>query len=268
MSFFKIQSLKHFLIHFGIFVVVFIVALLSFFMIYLPISTNHGESITVPDITGMTLPEVEEFLSSRSLRYSINDSTYSLDHKPLTVLSQHPRAGSKVKENRKIYVSINSSVAPEVKMPKLTDTSLKSAEMTLKSFGLQVGIVSYRKDLAQNAILEQQFAGKEIKPGTLLPKGSKIDLIVGDGLGETEFDIPDLIGMEQDDAETLLSGLGLRIGLIMYDDTNEGLRKRGIIVRQVPTPSQSRKVRMGEVMDIWVGGEDPAKSYKESENGF
>src|SRR5689334_5867694 len=78
-----------------------------YFYIYLPGTTNHGESITVPDLTGMKLEELSDFLSQHELRYEIDDSTYSEEYPPLTILRQYPRAGAAVKENRVIYVSVN-----------------------------------------------------------------------------------------------------------------------------------------------------------------
>jgi beta-lactam-binding protein with PASTA domain len=212
----------------------------------------------------MTLEEVKEFLGSRNLRFEVNDSSFYLDKKPLSVLSQYPKPGTVVKEDRKIYLSINSQVPPEVKMPKLIDNSLKSAEMTLKSFGLQLGNISYRKDLAQNAILDQLINGKPVKAGTLVKKGTKIDLVVGDGLGETEFEIPDLIGMDRDDAEVLLMGQGLRIGVMLYDESAASGSK-GKVVRQIPAPGGEKKIRMGETIDLWIGGVDPAKQFSDED---
>lgn len=261
MNWFSVDTPKQFAIHLLVYLFTVVLALVLFFYVYLPITTNHGESITVPDIAGMSLEEARTFLESRNLAYVVNDSSFSLDHAPGIVLSQYPKAGANVKENRKIYVSINASVPPEVRMPKLIDTSLKSAELTLRSFGLQVGTITYKKDLAQNAILGQYMGGNEIKSGTMVKKGSKIDLIVGDGLGETEFEVPQLVDMDFADAEVLLIGLGLRLGVVMYDDSAEAIRKQGSIIRQIPTAGRDKKIRMGETMDVWVGGKDPAKEY-------
>src|SRR5436190_20187116 len=76
----------------------------GYFYVYLPSATNHGESITVPDLTGMKLEELNTFLGEHELRFEVDDSTYSEDYPPLTVLRQFPRAGSTVKENRMIYI--------------------------------------------------------------------------------------------------------------------------------------------------------------------
>ena len=75
------------------------------FYIYFPIKTNHGDTITVPNLVGMELNEIDEFLSDRDLRYEIlEDSSYSSEYPPYTILQQNPSENEKVKENRKIYL--------------------------------------------------------------------------------------------------------------------------------------------------------------------
>lgn len=103
--------------------IIVLLALLYFYA-YLPAITNHGETITVPSIEGMHINELEDFLVKRNLRYEVSDSSYSDQYPPLTVLKQYPHAGSKVKENRKIYISVNRINPPTVPMPNLVDGSL------------------------------------------------------------------------------------------------------------------------------------------------
>jgi len=87
------------------------VFILVFFYIYLPSTTNHKESITIPELVGMSFNDINEFVTQRNLRYEIvADSGYSEALAPLTILTQNPKAGSKVKENRKIYLSLNATV--------------------------------------------------------------------------------------------------------------------------------------------------------------
>jgi hypothetical protein len=77
-----------------------------YFFAYLPNTTNHGQSITVPNIEGMQLGQLEDFLIKRNLRYEINDSSYSEEYPPLTVLKQYPQAWSE-SERRKKYFYID-----------------------------------------------------------------------------------------------------------------------------------------------------------------
>ena len=74
----------------------------GFFYVYLPITTNHGETIVVPKVTGMNQADLEDYLDERNLDYLVDDSTYNASIKPGTVMQQEPRAGEQVKEGRKI----------------------------------------------------------------------------------------------------------------------------------------------------------------------
>jgi beta-lactam-binding protein with PASTA domain len=260
MSFFKANSFADLLKHIVIILVVVFMLLGFFFFVYLPSTTNHGETISVPKITGMTLPEIEDYLDDMDLRYYVSDSSYNQGIKPFVILTQDPAPGAKVKENRKIYISVNMKNPPIIKMPKLVDGSLKNAQMILKSYDLLVGEITYVPDLAQNAVLKQLVKGKEIKPGDPVAKGSTVDLVVGDGEGNTEFDVPNVVGMPVDEASVLLVGQGLQIGSINY--VQEAGKPRDMVVRQRPVAGEGAKIKVGQLVDIWVNGSEPVENIE------
>lgn len=242
------NSRRDLLIHIGIIISLVVVLFLSFFFLYLPMRTNHGEAITVPDLKNMNVEELEDYLDARDLRYEVSDCTFVAKVPPLTIISQYPQAGSKVKEGRKIYVTIVSQTAPLVKMPQLTDMTQRSAQMRLKSVGLELGTLKYIPDLAQGAVLKQLYQGSEILPGQQIPKGSKIDLEIGDGLGNTTFSMPNVVGMSLEEAKFQIVGAGLKVGQIIAVD-QEGAEP-GSVVRQ--NPESGNKTRIGDVIDLWV----------------
>lgn len=244
----KTDNIKDLFIHLGLMLGAFLLLLFVFFRIYLPATTNHGESITVPDLEGIQLEELDDFLTARNLRFEVTaDSSYSAEYPPLAVLKQTPRANSKVKESRKIYVTLNAKNPPKVKMPYLIDGSLKNAQMVLQSYGLLLGEISYKAHRFQNAVLEQQYKGKAINEGAYIPKGSKIDLVVGNGLGN-RFAAPDLKGYTKEDAEFIIIGSGLRLGKITYVDNED--ERPFTVVQQYPTAGTG--MRTGNNVDIWV----------------
>lgn len=244
--------------HLVLMVVATVLILVFFFYIMLPYLTNHGESITVPDITGLSYEDLDEFLTQRNLRFEVNtDSGYSAQYPPLTVLKQYPEGGQKVKENRKIYLTLNAKNPPNVKMPRLVDGSLKNAEIVLESYGLIRGNIMYKADPALNAVLQQNYKGKPIPEGALIPKGSQIDLVIGDGLGKQVFTMPDLVGMQLDEAKVMILGSGLRLGLINYVTTGES--KSGKVMSQQPAAGTS--VKVDNTVDLWVtkSGQDDSQ---------
>ncbi|GHA78359.1 PASTA domain-containing protein [Pontibacter akesuensis] len=251
---FKANSFVSVLVHLTIMAAIVAALIFGFFYLYLPSATNHGETISVPKITGMQLGDAEQLLEEQSLRYFINDSTYRSDQKPFEILTQDPAPGAKVKEDRKIYISVNMKNPPMIKMPKLIDGSVKNAELILKSYDLKKGKITYVPDLQQNAVLKQFVGGKEVAPGALVPKGAVVDLHVGDGLGNTEFEVPSVVGMPVDEASVLLAGQGLQVGNIFYDASST--EPTGTVVKQRPFAEVGAKIRVGELVDLWVAGDE------------
>jgi len=255
------QSRSDLFIHIGIICSLILVFFLGFFFIYLPFTTNHGEAITVPDLKKKSVEGLEDFLDARDLRYEVSDCTYVANIPPLTILAQYPLPGAKVKEGRKIYVTVVSRTAPLIKMPKLTDMTHRSAQLLLKSLGLEEGNISYVPDMAQNAVLRQMYNGQVIAPGQPIPKGSKIDLELGEGLGTAQFEAPSVLDMPLEEAKIVLIGAGLKIGQVMTLPLEEG-QTPGSVVKQ--NPEGGNNVRIGDVIDLWIT--PPAAEPIENEN--
>jgi beta-lactam-binding protein with PASTA domain len=230
--------------------------IILFFYAYLPITTHHGETISVPDLEGMNIKELDDFLGDRDLRFFVADSSYDHRFPPLTVLKQDPTKGAKVKVNRRIHLTLNARMPPMERLPNIIDNSMKQATQILESYGFKIGNVKYVPDVAANAVIKVFVEGKEISEsrlqnGFMLSKGSKVDLHVGDGMGRNDIVMPELAGMPEEEAETYLRGIGLGIGAIIYekDDTKE----IGTVIRQ--KPAVNAKIKVGTIVDIWVAGE-------------
>lgn len=253
MKLFKADSLKDVLIHLGIIVSIFVALILLFFYAYLPSVTKHGEYITVPKLEGLTIEQTKKILDEKGLRYEISDSTFKAEIKPFTILTQHPLAGSEVKENRRIYLSISALNPPSIKMPDLLDNSQRGAEMQLKSLGLVVGNISTTPN-PNNFVLGQSYKGSPIKSGATIPKGSKIDLLVGSGRGDTEVDVPNLVGMSLDEAKATIRDMGLVVGLIIPDPSSK--ETDNTVTKQKPTYQTGQKLRSGDMIDLWHAGSE------------
>lgn len=249
------------LIHLGIILLLATVGGLWFFYSYLPSATHHNETVTVPDLEGIHLDNIDEFLTERNLNYEVlTDSGFTDAFDPKTVLVQYPLAGSKVKENRKIFLTLNATNPPKVKMPALVDGSVKNAQLVLDSYGLELGSIEYVPDLAQNAVLEQRYDGQKIAAGEMISKGTRIDLLVGDGLGNTLLEVPDLAGLEMEEAEVVIIGSGLKVGGILFRDPSlsdrdpkdqaQQQQDRLVIVKQ--RPAAESNIRIGEEVDVWL----------------
>lgn len=220
--------------------------------------TLHGETITVPDLRGLTLEQVDVYLNKKQLVYYVKDSAYSVDALPTAVLDQDPKPASKVKEFRKIYLTVNAKQAPKVKMPNLIDKSLRQASIELESWGLKVGELSYKPDLAQNAVLDQLYKDSTIAPNTLITKGSIIDLVLGDGFGNTKLEAPNLIGLTLQESKWTLIASSLNLGAVVYDESVKDSTS-AFIYKQIPAYNEDNPVvlNMGESIDVFLTKELP-----------
>lgn len=196
----------------------FIAIICLFLAIYvgLKIYTKHDESIAVPKVKGLHINAALQALENAGLEYQI-DSVYQMDAKPGLVIEQDPEQGFHVKSGRTIYLTIITQVAPEVAFPNIKDKTLIEATAILKNHNLKIGDTSYVADIARDIVLDAQFAGQSIRNGRMIPKGSRIDLVLGNGLGANEVEIPNLIGLPLNEAKFALSGAGLGLGTVTYD---------------------------------------------------
>jgi beta-lactam-binding protein with PASTA domain len=160
-----------------------IVATISYlFFHWITFTTHHGQEITVPDLSKISAEQAEEKLAAIDLDYIILDTVdFRPDYPKLTIVEQEPKAGSKVKEGRKIYIKINASTYTMVSVPDLIEKTYRQAIPTLQSIGLLEGTITYKPYLGKDMVLELLLNGKKLKAGDKVLKSSKIDLVLGDG---------------------------------------------------------------------------------------
>jgi eukaryotic-like serine/threonine-protein kinase len=151
-------------------------------MTYLRFYTLHGKTIAVPDFTGLTIDKIDGLATQNNLKYIINDSIYDFKKPKGTVALQDPPAGFKVKQGRKIYLTVIAQMPEQVNVPNLIDLSLRQATSMLETYGLKLGRIEYTHSEFKNAVLEQKYKGRQINPDMTVKIGSTIDLVLGDGL--------------------------------------------------------------------------------------
>jgi beta-lactam-binding protein with PASTA domain len=225
----------------------FVLLLIAFFS--LRYYTKHGEGLNVPSLKGMPVEEAINKLQSLGLRYEI-DSVFVASQAPGVVTDQDPEMGTFVKDNRTIYLTINANQTPKVNFPDILEKSIKEAAAILDSYGLKVGDTTYKADIARDIALETSYAGRPLQAGDLLPKGSRINLVLGDGRGNEEVELPNLVGLTIDEAKFSLNGAMLNLGTINYQGVITDTAN-AIIVNQTPSPTDSlNKVSIGTKINI------------------
>lgn len=216
--------------------------------------SRHGESQTVPNLTGKTTVEALEILNNLDLEYAVSDSTFDPDERPLSIISQDPLPDSKVKSGRTIYLTVNMVQPPKTEAPKFEiGTSYISVREILESRGLKVGDIIYKPFEYRDVFLDMKIHGdrKSLIPGTKIAKGSKIDLILGNGLGDTKITIPDLTGLSYIEAVNLIQLKELSLGTVITNGTIKDSTD-ALVYKQFPVSTGERTVNLGSMVDIWI----------------
>lgn len=253
MDFLKFLITKKFLQHLGLAVALALVLLIAV-LIWLRVYTHHGQSITVPNLSGLTTEEVADVTAAKHLRFEVVDSVFSTEMPRGTVLKQNPKANSAVKKNRKIFLTMNAVNPEMVAMPRLVGLSIRQARLALQNAGLSLGEISYRPDYAMNNVLQQMFKDSVINEGTIIIKESVIDLVLGMGPSNETTRIPDLVGFGLEAAADIIADYYLNIGAVTYDESMENAEDSAaaFIWRQYPEFDEFSRMNMGMEVDIWL----------------
>ncbi|MCH8534590.1 MAG: PASTA domain-containing protein [Flavobacteriaceae bacterium] len=188
--------------------VVALVILVFLGLQWLKVTTNHKEYIEVPNLQKFDLDIVEKKLNEMNLRFEVLDSaSYNPDYPPYSVIDHIPKAGTNVKEERKIYLTLNPGDYAKVQIPDvLINRTIRQVEPSLKSMGLQVGEIIETPYFAKGIVLHLLHEGDTIFPGDYITKTSVIDIVVSDGsldFGEDVIIDPEQ-EMEQEELNKLL----------------------------------------------------------------
>lgn len=250
------QFLKHVLIS-----IIVVVALFWIVIKYLDSYTHFGDEnyISVPDLTGIQSSEVSSILEPKGLRFQV-DSVSTDEFPKGTVIRQDPgpteKTGQYVKENRTIYLTVVSMAPIMVSLPDLEYKSKKYAESMLRIVGLKVKYTYKPYADCKDCVIEQLYNKKPVNKGDKVVKGSVIELVLGQGKGNSREFIPDLVGKTIDQANSSLGSVSFSLfaadceGCLTRTDS-----LRAKIVRQ--TPGAGVEAAAGSQITVWRSMKTP-----------
>ena len=163
---------------------VLVAGLIVGFLFWLSSYTRHDQTSPTPDLTGMDASLAVQTLDAMGFKWTIIDSSrYEPNKRPRAVLSQDPSAGTAIKQGRRIYLKINRSSWEKVTVPPVDfeNDKIDNVSKRLSAAGFTPGQTIYRPHIGRDVVLGLSVEGREITPGTKLPKSTVIDIIAGAG---------------------------------------------------------------------------------------
>lgn len=239
--------------------------LVVFFMTFwwMDCYTRHGSSYQVEDFKGMSVPDAQKLAKQKNFTIMIADSLFLPGQPPNTVLSQTPEPQSKVKKNRKIYLTVTKASPDQVEIPGLTGGNDDYATYQKKLKRLKVNSKvkerRFNNKLEPNTILEVYYndenVTEKLRGGFKVDMGSTVEVIVTERKGG-RVQIPDLVCMRFNEAEFLVGNYELNIGSIITDATVID-QNSAYVWRQVPTANANQRFAIGSSVDIYLTQQRP-----------
>lgn len=173
-------------------------------------STNFGQKIEVPNFVGKNANNLKHIIGDLPITVEVLDSIYDPTKVEGTILAQDPAPTSSsdvyVKEDRVIHIRV-SKRTQLVEMPDLKNKSQRFAETVLRNRNFKYRLEYKASMEANGAVMEQLYKGKPIKPGTKIPIGSSVKLIVGRNLAGVPLPLPNLYGLTVVEARDVVAGM-------------------------------------------------------------
>lgn len=144
--------------------------------------TNHNQYQIVPELKGMNVAEAAAKLRQSNLVLEISDSIFEASTSPGNIIIQTPKAGSKIKNNRTIYVTIRSFSTQQVSIPSIVDLSLRQGMSMLQAAGFKNIAVEKIPSEYSDLIYDLKMNGLSLSPGDKVPVNANLTIVVGDGL--------------------------------------------------------------------------------------
>lgn len=153
-----------------------------------------SEKIKVPDVVGKDLSTAEITISNEGFEIGTIDPVYDDKYKEGYIISQDPRAGTRVEKNSKIDLMVSKGETPDkVAMPDLLGRTLEEAQKLIEENNLVLGDVKKKES---DKYLANQVMEQDTKAGVMVEEETTVNLVVSKGPGPVpqteimEFDLP------------------------------------------------------------------------------
>ena len=188
-----------------------------------PLMTREN---AVERVLGLPIAEAERELGNQGLRPKREaeeaDPVIPAGH----VLWQDPPPGTALPRGTVVRLTVSSGPAPVV-VPDVNGFETEQARQVVEAAGLRVGEI----DEVPNAADAGVVVSTRPPAGATRPPGSGVGLIVSRGPADVR--VPDLVGLEQDEARRRIENAGLRVGRVT---NRSGRGKPGVVLQQRPNP--------------------------------
>ena len=176
-----------------------------------------GDSITVPDVSGMTEDEAQSALENAGFRNISSEFTYHDSVPSGQVIGTTPEAKAEATEDTEIVMQVSKG-AERKTVPNVVGQKDADVQNAIKSAGLSVGTVTYEysDSVAQGIVISQSVDG-----GKKVSAGTTVDLVISNGPEPAaKVNVPPVTGTSESNARQLIQNAGLSVGTVTYQHSS------------------------------------------------
>jgi beta-lactam-binding protein with PASTA domain len=143
--------------------------------------TRHNKAVIVPDVKGLKVDEAIPFFQSNNLHYSVIDSVFSKSAKPGAIVEITPAVGSKVKEGRIVFITVNAMTSQMAEIPEVEDLSYRQAYAQLKARGFERIETVYVPGVYKDLAIGVELYGRLLSRGEMVQLSAPLVLKISNG---------------------------------------------------------------------------------------
>lgn len=187
--------------------------------------TNPAE-VELPNLVGMSKEEAQKEAENLKLKFEIKTEEYNKDVPEGYIISQDPKYIEKynVKEGSTITVVVSKG-QEKTKVPNVKGKSQEEALKLLEEANLKAEII----EETSKTVKEGYVISQETEPDEEAFAGDTIKIHISKGTGIKQVNVVSVIGQNEANAKTTLTGLGLKVNVAYEEDTSKA---DGIVLKQ------------------------------------
>lgn len=211
------------------------------------VSTGREET-QVPPLIGQTLENAQILIANAGLEVGTISERPDADFAEGVVVEQSPSQGVAVGSGTPINLVV--STGPElVTVPNVVDMTERDATAALQELGLKVTV----NDEFSSEVAEGLVISTDPVAGTEAESGDTVLLVVS--MGPRPVQVPNLTGLTPQQAEAILTDLGLVMNVSASTQPVVDPAQDGLVVSQFP--SVNTTVFPGDVVTVTLGKFEP-----------
>lgn len=233
---------------------------------YLNSYTDHGDYITVPNVSGLSYAEAQDKLDELQLRGALVDSVWRAEAIPGAICEQSPAPGEHVKSGRQVYLT-SFRVRPSFVKIGVEEGERKNVAMIrLENKGISYRVQYEPHELLYDCVIRVEHEGRALEPKDEIRRDQHVTLVVGERRKQ-KVTVPRLFGMGKDSAEFVLNKAGLTLGFLAYDAdiVTEEDSLSAWIYEQYPAYDKGQQVRIGSEVNLWLTNREKPEDKPEQD---